>query len=181
MITTFRHIQISGKHCTCGRRLNLCQLLQPYINPTNMVMIYLLAVVVAAIRLGLRPAVFTAFVGVLAFDFFFVPPRFTFQVADKEYVLTFLGLFTVGAVISSLVTNLREHSEALQERERQTAALYHLSRDLAAAADLNAIVACDHQEYRRELERQGCRLPAKAEKAGAGGCQQRVAVMRHMS
>ena len=42
-----------------------------------MVMIYLLAVVMAALRLGRKPAILTAFLSVVAFDFFFVPPRLT--------------------------------------------------------------------------------------------------------
>jgi two-component system sensor histidine kinase KdpD len=54
----------------------LCEQVRPYLSPINMVMAYLLAVVLAAVRLGLKPAILAAFLGVLAFDFFFVPPRF---------------------------------------------------------------------------------------------------------
>ena len=118
----------------------LCEFVRPYLSPTNMVMAYLLAVVVAALRFGLRPAVATAALGVLAFDVFFVPPRFSFTVADKEYLFTFFGLFVVGVVISSLVNKARERAEELRIREGETASLYHLSRDLAAAADTIAII-----------------------------------------
>jgi len=118
----------------------LCELLRPYLAPTNMVMFYLLAVVVASIRLGRRPAMATALLGVLAFDFFFVPPRLTFVVADTQYLLTFLGLFVVGAVISTLVARARERADAMRAREVQTASLYYLSRDLAAAVDSNAVL-----------------------------------------
>ncbi|HEY5975731.1 MAG TPA: DUF4118 domain-containing protein, partial [Geobacteraceae bacterium] len=118
----------------------LCQLLRPFLAPTNMVMIYLLAVVVASLRFGLKPAILTAFLGVLAFDFFFVPPRLTLAVADTEYLLTFVALFIVGVVISSLVAKVRERAEAVREREVQTASLYYLSRDLAAAASFTAIM-----------------------------------------
>lgn len=115
-----------------------------HLSPTNMVMLYLLAVVLAALKLGLRPAIVTAALGVLAFDFFFVPPRFSLTVADKEYLITFLGLFTVGVVISSLVSRLHNRAEELHKRETETASLYRLSRDLSAAPDseevFNAIV-----------------------------------------
>jgi two-component system sensor histidine kinase KdpD len=77
---------------------------------------------------------------VYAFNFFFVPPRFTFVVADTQYLITFVGLFTVGVVISSLVSKAQERAEALREREAQTSSLYHLSRDLAATADMPAIM-----------------------------------------
>ncbi|ADI85238.2 sensor histidine kinase [Geobacter sulfurreducens] len=118
-----------------------CLLLRPFLAPTNMVMIYLLAVVLAALRLGLKPAILTAFLGVLAFDFFFIPPHLTFAVADTQYLITFVALFTVGVVISTLVSTVRERAEAVREREEQTASLYYLSRDLAAAADIETLVA----------------------------------------
>ncbi|HML78676.1 sensor histidine kinase KdpD [Geobacter sulfurreducens] len=117
-----------------------CLLVRPFIAPTNMVMVYLLAVVLAALRLGLKPAILTAFLGVLAFDFFFVPPHLTFNVADTQYLITFVALFTVGSVISTLVSKASERAEALREREVQTSSLYYLSRDLAAAADIETLV-----------------------------------------
>ncbi len=118
----------------------VCALLRPLLDPTNMVMFYLLAVVVAAVRLSRKQAVVTSFLGVLAFDFFFVPPRFTFAVADPQYLITFIALFTVGVVISTLVAHSRERAEAMRARELQTASLYYLSRDLAAAADTGAVM-----------------------------------------
>jgi two-component system sensor histidine kinase KdpD len=119
----------------------LCELLRPFLAPTNMVMFYLLAVVVAALRLSRKPAIATAFLGVLAFDFFFVPPRMTFAVADTQYLLTFLGLFVVGIVISTLVARSRERADVMRAREVQTASLYYLSRDLAASVDITAVLS----------------------------------------
>jgi two-component system sensor histidine kinase KdpD len=118
----------------------VCELFRPLLDPTNMVMFYLLAVVVAAVRLSRKQAVVTSFLGVLAFDFFFVPPRFTLAVADTQYLITFIALFTVGVVISTLVAHSRERAEAMRTRELQTASLYYLSRDLAAAADIGAVM-----------------------------------------
>ncbi len=118
----------------------LCELLRPFLAPTNMVMFYLLAVVIASVRLGRKPAIASAFLGVLAFDFFFVPPRMTFVVADTQYLLTFLGLFVVGVVISTLVARARERAEVMRAREVQTASLYYLSRDLAASANIDAVL-----------------------------------------
>jgi two-component system sensor histidine kinase KdpD len=109
-------------------------------SPTNLVMIYLLAVVLAAVYLGRGPAVFASFSGVLAFDFFFVPPSFTFTVADTEYLLTFAGFLIVGIVISYLTAQVREQAEAAHRREAETSALYALSRDLAIADDFDAIL-----------------------------------------
>lgn len=118
----------------------VCELLRPFLAPTNMVMFYLLAVVVAALRLSLKPAIATAILGVLAFDFFFVPPRITFVVAEPQYLLTFVGLLVVGVVISTLVARSRERADVMRAREVQTASLYYLSRDLAASVDITAVL-----------------------------------------
>jgi two-component system sensor histidine kinase KdpD len=118
----------------------VCQFLSSFLDPTNMVMIYLLAVVLASVRLGRKPAIAAAFLGVLAFDFFFVPPQLTFAVADTQYLITFAALFSVSVVISSLVARARERAEVMRVREVQTASLYYLSRDLAAAVDISTVV-----------------------------------------
>lgn len=132
----------------------LSTLAMPILSPINLVMLYLLAVVLAAARLGLRPAILTAALGVLAFDFFFIPPRFTLKVEDTEYVLTFFGLFIVGVVISSLVSKARERAEVLRERELQTESLYYLSRDLAAAVDRESIMAAVLKNISETLQAQ---------------------------
>jgi two-component system, OmpR family, sensor histidine kinase KdpD len=115
-------------------------LIRPYISPTNLIMFYLLAVVISAFLWGLRPAIMTAVVGVLVFDFFFVSPQYSFRVTDTEYVITFLGLILVGSVISILVARARETAEAAQIREKETATLYDLAQDLATAVDIDSIV-----------------------------------------
>jgi len=89
------------------------------LEPTNLVMVYLVAVLVAALRLGLIPALVAAGVSVIAFDVVFVPPRHSFTVHDTQYLITFLGLFLVGAVTSTLVSRLRAHTAAAQARRRR--------------------------------------------------------------
>ncbi len=114
-------------------------LIAPTITPTNLVVIYLLSVVIAAIFLGRGPAIMVSILSVAAFDFFFVPPRFQFAVTDTEYLLTFLGLLVVGLVISYLTAQVREQAVAAQRREAQTAALYELGRDLTVTAGLDGV------------------------------------------
>ncbi len=110
------------------------------ISPTNLVMLYLAAVVAAAVYLGFGPAVLASALGVLAFDFFLVEPRLTFTVADTEYIFTFIGLFVVSLVISSLAGRSRQQAEAARRREVQAVALYELSRDLAVASGRDDIL-----------------------------------------
>ena len=146
-------------------------------DPANLVMIYLLVVVVAAVYLGRGPSIVTALLSVFAFDFFFVPPQLTFAVADTQYLLTFAGLLIVGLVISSLAVTAREQAESAQSRESQTAELYGLSRDLTTALDLRAIerAVIRHVEQtfgreavmlRPDLEDKAARLQVGAASAG---------------
>ena len=73
----------------------------------NIVMLFLLAVVGAALLFGRGPAVLAAIVNVLAFDFFFVPPRFSFAVSDAQYVFTFAVMLVVGFAVGQLTARLR--------------------------------------------------------------------------
>ncbi len=116
-------------------------LLRPYTPVPNLIMVYLLAVVLAALRLGLRPAVLTAVGSAFAFNFVLAPAHLPATVFDKEYLPVFLGLLMVGLVISSLVATAQKRSEALQERELETTSLYRLSRELSAAPDRQALFA----------------------------------------
>jgi len=116
-------------------------LIKSFISPTNLAMLFLLAVVIVAFRKGLRPAIFTAIIGVLAFDFFFIPPHLTFRVSDSEYLITFAGMIIVGSLVSLLVARAREHAYAAQARETETGTLYALSQDLSVAADTDSIIA----------------------------------------
>ncbi|MFN8381903.1 MAG: sensor histidine kinase KdpD [Anaerolineales bacterium] len=111
-------------------------LIRGNLEPANLVMLYLASTVIAAIFLGRGPSLLTAVAGVLAFDYFLVPPYFTFAVSDTQYFITFVALFIVSLVVSSLTTRVREQAEAAILREKQTAALYDLSKDLTSAADL---------------------------------------------
>ncbi len=117
----------------------LSSLISPFVSPVNLVIIYLLSVVVAAVFLGRGPAMMTSILGVALFDYFFVPPRFTMAVSDTEYIITFFGLVTVGLVVSHLTALVREQAELAQSREAQTSALYELGRDLTITAGLDAI------------------------------------------
>ena len=95
-------------------------------------MIYLLGVVVVALRFGRGPSILASLLGVAAFDFCFVPPRWTFAVGDTRYLLTFLVMLLTGLVISTLTARVQFQAESARRRERRTAALYAVGRELAA-------------------------------------------------
>ena len=91
--------------------------LQHLFDPTNLVMLYLLAVVIAAVFLGRGPSILASFISVFAFDYFFVDPRLSFTVNDTQYMLTFIGLLLVGLIISNSAALLRDQVDALRRRE----------------------------------------------------------------
>ena len=104
----------------------------PRFELVNVAMVYLLAVVFFALTYGRGPAIATSILGVAAFDFFFVPPQLTFAVSDAQYLVTFAIMLIVALVISSLAASVRLQANVAGHRERRTAMLYAMSRELAA-------------------------------------------------
>jgi two-component system sensor histidine kinase KdpD len=114
-------------------------LMFPYFELTNLVMVYLLGGTIAALRLGRGPASLAALVNVAAFDFCFVPPRFSFAVSDLQYLVTFLVMLGVTLLIATLVASVRAQTRVAGARERRTALLYAMSRELAANRSLDKL------------------------------------------
>ena len=103
------------------------------------VMVYLLAIVLVSLRFGYGPSLLAAVLSVLCFDFFFIPPFYTFAVRDLSHVVTFGVMFMVALVISGLTQRVRAQAEAAGLREQRTASLYALSRELAATLQVEDI------------------------------------------
>jgi two-component system sensor histidine kinase KdpD len=116
------------------------QLMHNLFTSTTIAMLYLLCVVITAYLWGLGPSILVSVLGVLAFDFFHIPPYLTFRVADTQYVFAFLALLLVGIIISYLASLVRRQTESARRRERETAALYSLGRDLAVSSDLESYI-----------------------------------------
>jgi len=98
-------------------------LLQPYFDPANIVMLFLLTVVIVAVMFGRGPAALTTLLGVASFDFFFVPPRGSFSVSDVQYLLTFGVMLAVGLVTGQLTAGLRYQARVAAHREERSRAL----------------------------------------------------------
>ncbi|MHB9839564.1 DUF4118 domain-containing protein [Paraburkholderia terrae] len=110
------------------------------IDLANLVMLYLLGVIFAAVKLGRGPGVMLSFLSVAAFDFFFVPPRMSLSVSDTQYLLTFLGMLLTSLVISHLTSSLRHEASVARRREQRKGAMYAMARELAAALTTEQIV-----------------------------------------
>jgi two-component system sensor histidine kinase KdpD len=103
-----------------------------HLDTVNLLMVYLLGVTIAGLRLGRGPSVLTSILSVASFDFFFVPPRFSFAVTDAQYLITFAVMLMISLVIATLMASVRQQTRVSGARERRTALLYAMSRELAA-------------------------------------------------
>jgi two-component system sensor histidine kinase KdpD len=110
----------------------LCFVMYPYFHLSNLIMVYLLGVMITATGCGRGPAILNSLLSVLAFDFFFVPPRFSFTVEEAQYIVTFIVMFLVALVISHLADRLRQQALMARYQERQANAMHGLSRQLAS-------------------------------------------------
>jgi len=124
----------------CGGVTLLSTPLVQHFDRSNIVAIYILAVVLVGMRLGRGPAALAAVLSVSAFDFFFVPPRFSFAVSDVQYLLTFCIMLAVGLITGQLTAGLRSQARVALHREERAAALYQLARDLSGAVQLDQVV-----------------------------------------
>ena len=113
--------------------------LSPHVGLVTIVMFYLLGTTVGALQLGRGPSAFTAVTNMLAFNYFFVPPVFSFHVDDPQYVFALGVMLIVAVVIANLMISIRRHRDTAAAREERTAVLYAMSRELAAVSDAPAM------------------------------------------
>jgi two-component system, OmpR family, sensor histidine kinase KdpD len=104
-------------------------------------MLYLLSVMLVAFRFGHGPAILSSVISVAAFDFFFVPPKFTFAVSDTQYLLTFVVMLAVALAISQLTANMRYQARVATSREQRAKSLYEMARELGGALQTEQILA----------------------------------------
>jgi two-component system sensor histidine kinase KdpD len=124
----------------------LAAIMFPYFSLTDLVMVYLLGTTVAALRLGRGPAAMVAVVNTVAFDFLFVPPRYSLAVTNFKYVVTFGVMLAVALIIASLVASVRAQTRVAGARERRTSLLYGMSRELVSTRGFDSLtrVAVKH-------------------------------------
>ncbi|MES2089637.1 MAG: DUF4118 domain-containing protein, partial [Pseudomonadota bacterium] len=125
----------------CGLTTALTLPLHDWLDPVNTVMLFLLTVVLIATRWGRGPAVLASFLSVGLFDFFYVPPRWSFAVSDIQYLLTFAVMLTVALIIGHLTIGLRQRAQEAQQSAQRSSALYSLASSLAGALSIEH--ACD--------------------------------------
>ena len=114
-------------------------LIDHHLSLTSQAMIYVLAVVIASYTLSWKESALCAVAGVTAFNFFFVPPRWTFQVDSQEHLITLFTMLLVALVISHLAAGLRRETEVASLNARRAQQLQQLATDLASAGAVGDI------------------------------------------
>ena len=117
----------------CGFATLIAAPLHSVFDLANIAMLFLLAVVLVSVRYGFGPSIMASFLNVAAFDFFFVPPRFSFAVSDVQYLMTFVVMLAVGLITTKLTTGLKYQAGVAGRREQRVRSLYEMSRDLSGA------------------------------------------------
>lgn len=117
-----------------------CAVLEQFTGPRVPGLVFLLTVVVLALFLGRGPVFFAGALSALVWDYFFLPPRFTFSISRAEDAVLFGSYFVIALVLGQLVARIRTQEKAERRREHRALALYRLTRELAQAGTRDEVV-----------------------------------------
>ncbi len=128
-----RHWHYLAAIGVCGGAVLLTLPLHGQIDLANIILLFVLAVAVIAAVWGRGPAMLASFVAVACFNFFFVPPRFSFSVSNAEYLITFVVMLLVSLLISYLSNAYRLKAEEAERRAGESALLHEFAQALSGA------------------------------------------------
>ncbi len=120
--------------------LGIGLLLRKFIAVQSISLVFLTAVLASAIAWGLWPSLFAAVASVLAYNFFFLPPLYTFTVGDPENVVALFFFLTVAVIVSNLTSATRSQIVTARRRAKTTAELYAFSRKVAGIGGLDDLL-----------------------------------------
>jgi two-component system sensor histidine kinase KdpD len=106
----------------------------------NIALVFLPAVLASAVTYGLWPALFTSIISMLAFNFFFLPPLYTFTIADPENVVALFFFLVIAFIASNLTARVRSQALVARQRAKTTEDLYLFSRKLAGVGTLDDVL-----------------------------------------
>ena len=118
----------------------------------NGVMIYLLGVVIIALRYGRWPSVAATVMNILAFDLFFVAPTGTMAVSDLQYLVTFAVMLAVGVIVGNLTAGVRYQARVARYREQRARYLYEMARSLSRALRYEDVAAAAQRSLLATLQ-----------------------------
>jgi two-component system sensor histidine kinase KdpD len=137
---TFQPLPYLVSTGTVAAALLLAMAIDHFVRLPDIAMVFLPAVMFAAVAYGLWPSVFAALLCVAAYNFFFLPPLYSFTIADPANVVALLFFGIVAVLTSNLTARVRAQVVAAQNRAKATAELYGFSRKVAAIGDLDDLL-----------------------------------------
>lgn len=103
-----------------------------YVDPINLVMAYIIGIVSLALRYGRGPSLVATLLAAFSVNFFLVKPYYTLKITDEQHVITFVVLLLTGVIIGTQTSRLRLQAISARRREKNTATLFAMSRELTA-------------------------------------------------
>src|SRR5215471_3525352 len=125
---------------TTALGLAVAELLQPWFGIENVDLVLLTAVVGVAVRFGLWPSLLATVAASLAYNFFFMPPIYTFTITDPTNIAAFFLFMVIAIVVSNVAARVRTQADTAIGRIRMTEQLYAFSRKLAGTATLDDVL-----------------------------------------
>jgi two-component system sensor histidine kinase KdpD len=125
---------------TIGFTTVICLMLRPFIEAVNIPMIFIIPVIFTGLISGKKAGILASLLAVASFDFFFVPPFYTFNVADVRFIPTFLVLLLVGIITSLLADTVKKQVEYTRQRETFISSLHDFTKGLLVLQDLPSIL-----------------------------------------
>lgn len=120
--------------------LGAAELIQPYFGIENVDLVLLTAVVTVAVRYGLWPSLLATVAASLCYNFFFMPPLYTFTIADPTNIAAFVLFMAVAMIVSNVAARVRTQADTAIGRIRTTEQLYAFSRKLAGTGTLDDVL-----------------------------------------
>jgi two-component system sensor histidine kinase KdpD len=116
------------------------EVIQPWFGVENVDLVFLTAVVVVAVRYGLWPSLLASVAASLCYNFFFLPPVYTFTITDPTNIAAFFFFMLIAILVSNLAGRVRTQADTAISRIRMTEQLYAFSRKLAGTATLDDVL-----------------------------------------
>jgi two-component system sensor histidine kinase KdpD len=120
--------------------LGAAELIQSWFGIKNVDLVFLTAVVGVAVRYGLWPSLLASVVASLCYNFFFLPPVYTFTITDPTNVAAFFFFMLIAVLVSNVAARVRTQADSAIGRVRTTESLYAFSRKLAGTATLDDVL-----------------------------------------
>lgn len=133
-------IGMSAALASVALAVSLGYLLERWLRLPNLSMVFLIPVIFCAAKFGLWPAIAASALSFLAYDFFFVGPRYEFTISEPQEFLSLSVFLVVAAITAMLASRVRAQSQSTLARAQATQSLFEFSRKVSGAGNLDDVL-----------------------------------------